>query len=107
MKNEKKEQVLLSFTVCASKLRLVIATSAFGLGIDCPDMRRVMHWGLPSNLEEYVQETGRAGRDRCAAEAILFQGKDGKHANKKMKEYVDNNTACRRRFFFQGFLKIL
>ena len=100
--NEKKEQVLSSFTASASKLRIVIATSAFGLGVDIPDIRRVMHWGLPTNFEEYVQETGRAGRDGCDAEAILYEGKGGRHAIKKMKE---NSTVCRRRFLFEDFLK--
>jgi len=47
------------------RLQLVIATIAFGMGIDYPDICRIMHWGLPSDveLEEYIQETGRAGRD--------------------------------------------
>ena len=53
---EKKEEVLQSFCVCGGKLRLVIATTAFGLGIDCPGIRRIIHWGLPTSMEEYVQE---------------------------------------------------
>ena len=43
--SEKREHVLSSFTKPDSKLRLVIATTVFGLGIDCPDIRRIMHWG--------------------------------------------------------------
>ena len=69
-----------------------------------PDIRRVYHWGLPSNLEEYVQETGRAGHDGELAKAILFQGTGGKHSNEAMKNYEANNCQCRRRLLFKGFL---
>lgn len=57
-----------------SVLRILIATTAFGMGIDCIDIRRVIHWGYPTDLESYVQETGRAGRDEEQSEAILISG---------------------------------
>ena len=87
-----------------SVLRLVIATTAFGMGIDCPDIRQIIHWGMPSSLEEYVQETGRGGHDGNQSRAILYEGKGGKHASTKVKNYVSNTTHCRRRFLFQEFL---
>ena len=78
--------------------------SAFGLGIDIPDVRQVIHWGLTSTVEEYVQESGRAGRDGLSAQAIIYQGKGGKHSEKKIKDYVSNNSICRCRFLFCDFL---
>jgi len=53
-------------------LRVVCATSAFGMGIDHPHIRLVCHCGMPGAIESYVQEAGRAGRDGEAAHARLL-----------------------------------
>ena len=60
----------------AGRRTVMVATSAFGLGIDKPDIRYILHHQAPASLEQYIQEAGRAGRDGRRADCILLHDPD-------------------------------
>lgn len=69
---------------------VVVATVAFGMGIDKPDVRFVVHYDLPKNIEGYYQETGRAGRDGLPSEALLLFGAQDMVMARRLVENSDN-----------------
>lgn len=70
LSREERAEVQEAFT--AGILRAVAATTAFGMGVDVPDVRLVVHFDLPENLTDYAQQAGRAGRDGMPADCVLL-----------------------------------
>lgn len=70
------------------ELDILVATNAFGMGVDKPDIRSVVHFQIPSSLEAYYQEAGRAGRDGEAAQCLLLYN----YADRRIPDFfIENN----------------
>ena len=103
-----KDSILHNFKI-DSPLRIVVATVAFGLGVDCPDVRHIIHWGVPDDMETFIQETGRAGRDGKVSCSLLFYSKgdlNKKRTSEQLINYCKNEgKVCCRQLVFTDFDK--
>lgn len=98
-----KENILTSFSQENGLVRVLVATIAFAMGVDCKAVKRVIHFGLSKNIESYTQESGRAGRDGSLSTVfLLYNGLMLANVEADIKSYVMNEQ-CRRKAILMHF----
>ena len=100
----KKEAIIEDLLTPSGHFRLIIASSALGMGINMVDLHHVYHYGPPTDLEDYMQEIGRAGRSGKQAQAVLyFKTIHLLGSSEEMKSFVRNKEECRRKLLERYF----
>ena len=98
-----KELILDNISKTNGHVRIIICTIAFGMGIDCKGDHRVIHFGPSSNMESYVQECGRVGRDgQESIYLLLHNSLLASHSSDDIKGYLENEE-CRRKEMLKHF----
>ncbi|MGD8208656.1 MAG: RecQ family ATP-dependent DNA helicase [Desulfobacterales bacterium] len=94
MDNEKREQIQNKFM--DGRLACIVATIAFGMGIDKKDIRRIIHYDLPKSIENYSQEIGRSGRDGKHALCVVLANRDNIHI---LENFIYGDTPEKKSIF--------
>ena len=98
-----KNSIFEAFQQEHGAVRLLVATIAFGMGVDCKGVKTIIHYGPSKNLESYVQETGRAGRDGGESVAfLLYHGVLLNHVHSDIKGFIKTKE-CRRTTLMKHF----
>ena len=98
-----KGNILESFQSEGGCVRILVATIAFGMGVDCKQVHRTIHFGPAKNVEAFMQETGRAGRDGTQSTSyLLYQSFQMTHVEKDIKSFIKSKS-CRRKFLLDFF----
>ena len=100
-----RDHILESMGKPNGSVRVLIATIACGMGIDCKNVKTVLHYGPSYNLETYLQESGRAGRsnDEMCKSVVLYSSLMMKHCSEEIKSYARETSTCRRKLLLKNF----
>lgn len=91
-----KKHVMSSFNGNGN-CRVVVSTTSLGMGLNFPNIKHVVMFGVPEDAEDLVQQIGRAGRNGLNAHAVIYQTKQYVHVNKSVRELVNEKHGCIRK----------
>ena len=101
----RKQEILEDFIKEDGHIRVLLATSAFGMGVDAKGLYTVMHYGPARDMDDYFQESGRVGRDGKQSHAILlnYKGRGKGNFDDDMKKYMREKSKCRRKILLEYY----
>lgn len=100
-----KENIRQDMQDANGKIRVLIATNAAGMGVNFKDVNNIIHFGPPKDMDSFVQQLGRAGRDgsQTAMALLLFHSRQCRKLDDDMKRYISNKDSCRRQILLSAY----
>jgi superfamily II DNA helicase RecQ len=89
-----KEEIRMDMGQEGGRIRVLIATNAVGMGVNYKGVNHIIHYGIPKDMDSFIQQLGRAGRDGGQSDDLIYNSRHLKNVDEDMCNYVNNCDSC-------------